>query len=163
MGAARTLRPAVNRFGAGLLLALLAVATACTSADSADSTDTALPATEPPSLVLGEFNDDYGSSHRITVTTWEQLPGGRLNIRSWHPEEGYLIAQNDSANSYAPGLWTRVDWAELPGDMEPWRWAFCLSAYEAPTAAAAESAAVARRDSLLVGCNGHPFTRMSAR
>lgn len=141
-----------------LMTVVLLAASSCTDADPAVHEP---PVAQPPALLLGEFTDDYGNGYRITSTTWMQLPHGRLNIRRWHPEEGYLIAQNDSSNSYAPRLWTRVDWVELT-DMAPWTWAYCLSAYEAPTAAAAASTTIARSDSLLVGCNGYPFTRMAA-
>ena len=70
-----------------------------------------------------------------------------------------LIAQNDSANAYAPGLWTRIDWVRLDG-MAPYTWAFCLTAYDAPTRAAAEATPPADRATPRTGCNGYPFSRM---
>jgi heat shock protein HslJ len=111
------------------------------------------------SLVLGEFEDDYGNRFTITPTLWHQLPGARYDIKSWHADQQYLIAQNDAANPGDPGLWSRIDWLELSG-MPPYTWGFCLSAYRAPSAAAAESTHAARRDTPRTGCNGHPFSRM---
>jgi len=90
---------------------------------------------------------------------WTQLPHGRFNVIRWNAGGQYLIAQNDSANRSAPGRWTRIDWVLLP-NMAPYEWAFCLSAYDAPTVAAAESTTVARRDTPRTGCNGFPFSRM---
>lgn len=53
------------------------------------------------------------------------------------------------------------DWARLDG-MAPYEWAFCFSAYNAPTAAAAESVSIARPEAPKTGCNGYPYTRMRA-
>ena len=44
--------------------------------------------------------------------------------------------------------------------MPPYKWAFCLSAWEAATQADAERADIARRDTPKTGCNGYPFSRM---
>lgn len=148
MTARRTARRA-----AGLLLAAAACASPARPPAPAPADDA------PPARLLGAWVDDYGNRYAITPTTWTQLPHGRFHVRRWRTAGGYLIAQNDTANAHAPGRWTRIDWVELP-DMAPWTWAFCLSAYEAPTAAAAESTQVARRDAPRTGCNGYPFSRM---
>jgi hypothetical protein len=113
----------------------------------------------PPMLLLGEFVDDYGIKYRIGERTWLQLPSARYHIVKWATAGRYLIARNDSANKSDGGLWTRIDWLKLDG-MAPYEWGFCLSAYNAPTAAAAESVSVARRDTPRTGCNGFPFSRM---
>jgi hypothetical protein len=113
----------------------------------------------PPELLLGDFVDDYDNRFVISRTEWVQLPHGRFHIKRWDATRQYLIAQNDNANASAAGKWTRIDWAQLQG-MPPYTWAFCLSAYDAPTAQAAERATIARRDSLRTGCNGYPFSRM---
>ena len=110
-------------------------------------------------MLLGAFADDYGNRYAIAPALWTQLPHGRFHVRRWNIAGQYLIARNDSANAHAPGKWTRIDWVELTG-MPPWGWAFCLTAYEAPTAAAAESTTAARRETPRTGCNGYPFSRM---
>ncbi len=119
----------------------------------------ASPPAVPDSLLIGTFQDDYGIRYRITPTAWVQLPGTTYRVELWVPGERYLIARNDSTNRHAAGLWTRIDWVLLT-DMAPWQWAFCLAAWEAPTAAAAESVRVARPDTPRTGCNGYPYSRM---
>jgi len=112
--------------------------------------------------VLGEFVDDYGNRFRITPSEWLQEPHGRFHIRQWRAAEQYLIAENDSANTADAGRWTRIDWMTLDG-MPPYGWAFCVSAYAASSAAAAEAVTIARRDTPRTGCNGYPFSRMRPR
>ena len=112
-----------------------------------------------PSALLGAFADDYGSEHAIAPDRWLQHKRIRYRIVAWHVKDQYLIAQNDSTNPSDAGLWTRIDWLLLPG-MAPYEWGFCLSAYKAPSAAAAESTSGANRAAPRTGCNGFPFTRM---
>ena len=113
----------------------------------------------PPSFLTGSFLDDYGNGFTISATEWLQQPHGRFRITKWVPAERYLIAQNDSVNTHAAGKWTRIDWVTLDS-MAPWEWAFCLSAYEAPTADSAEATRIARPGTPRTGCNGYPFSRM---
>ena len=112
-----------------------------------------------PPLVLGTFEDDYGISYAITPTSWHQHPGTHYRIVRWHPEARYLLAQNDDANPNDGGRWTRIDWMELDG-MPPYRWAFCLSTYDAATLQEAEATTIADRTTPRTGCNGYPFSRM---
>lgn len=125
------------------------------------------PATEAlrgaaQSALVGEFVDDYGINYSITEKEWHQHPEARYRIVRWRPGKQYLIAQNDTENPSDAGLWTRIDWMKL-SDMPPYEWAFCLSAYASPTAAAAEETTLANRDMPRTGCNGHPFSRMRIR
>jgi hypothetical protein len=123
------------------------------------------PPQPAPQELLGRFIDDYGDRFTISAADWIQHPDSgytntaRYHIRRWDSAGQYLIAENDSANPSGGGRWTRIDWLPLTG-MAPWTWGFCLSAYDAPTATAAESVTVARRDTPMTGCNGHPFSRM---
>lgn len=161
---------------ARLLATLLAVSVACapgpstgTGADSSGLPEAPVPdaasdsdaagGSAPPARLLGAFEDDYGNSYDITPASWVQLPHGRFHIRAWNAAGRFLVAQNDSLNAHAPGLWTRIDWVPLEG-MQPYEWAYCLSEYEAASRADAEQSTVARRDSLRTGCNGYPFSRM---
>jgi hypothetical protein len=109
--------------------------------------------------LLGDFQDDYGSSYRISAVEWLHMPNARYRVVDWFPSRRYLIAQNDEHNKNAPGKWTRIDWVTLDG-MAPYTWAFCLSAYDAPTREAAEATAIARPETPRTGCNGFPFSRM---
>ena len=87
----------------------------------------------PPAMLLGRFVDDYGERYAIDATTWTQRPHGRLHVVRWNAAEQYLIARNESANRYAPGRWTRIDWV---------------------------STTAARRATPRTGCNVYPFSRM---
>jgi hypothetical protein len=78
---------------------------------------------------------------------------------AWWPDQQYLIARNDTANSFAPGKWTRIDWMKFEG-MAPYTWGFCLTAFEAPTADSAAATAPADRETPRTGCNGYPFSRL---
>lgn len=110
-------------------------------------------------FLLGAFEDDYGIKYAITEQEWRQYPNTIYHIVEWNTDGQYVIAQNDASNPEDGGLWTRIDWVELPG-MPPYEWAFCLSAYKAPTAAEAEQANIAQRETPRTGCNGYPFSRM---
>lgn len=107
----------------------------------------------------GEFIDDYGEQYKLTPREWLQRPHGRLLVARWELSGSYLIAQNDSTNRYDPGKWSRIDWIKLDA-MAPWEWAYCLSAYNAPTPDSAEATHLARPDTPRTGCNGHPYTRL---
>ena len=108
---------------------------------------------------LGDFIDDYGEEYKITPREWLQRPHGRLLVARWEVGGSHLIALNDSSNQYDPGKWSRIDWIKLDG-MAPWEWAYCLSAYNAPTPDSAEATHLARPDTPRTGCNGHPYTRL---
>lgn len=121
---------------------------------------TALPyGDSAPQVLLGSFVDDYGNHFEIGRWEWSQLPHGNFRIVKWVPGSRYLVAQNDSTNVHAPGKWTRIDWVSLEG-MPPYEWAFCLSAYEAPTADSAEATRTATPATPRTGCNGYPYSRM---
>jgi hypothetical protein len=114
----------------------------------------------PPSYVLGSFVDDYGGQHAISPNEWKQ-DADRYRIVRWNSDARYLIAENSSTGPASLGNWTRIDWVRLDG-MPPYTWAFCFSAYEMKTAAAAESSMDAKAGTPRNGCNGYPFTRMRA-
>ena len=139
-----------------LLTPVLACLAGC--ALHADATHVT-PLGTPPSMLLGDFVDDYGIGHRIGADEWLQRPDTRYRVIAWHAEAQYLIARNDAGNRADPGKWTRIDWITLPG-MPPWEWAFCLNAWDAPTQGEAERRDIARRDTPKTGCNGYPFSRM---
>ena len=109
--------------------------------------------------VLGTFEDDYGIRYRIDAGRWQQGARTTYLVTSWHAESQYLIARSAPTNPSAPERWTRIDWMPLQG-MPPYTWAYCLSAYDAPTRDVAEATRVAKRDSPKSGCNGFPFSRM---
>jgi len=139
-----------------LPIALILLTVACSHPGPGSRVPAALVA---DSMVLGEFEDDYGIRHTVTSTEWIHHPRSRYHIVRWSPQEQYLIARNDPANPADGGRWTRIDWLRLPG-MPPYSWGFCLSAHKAASAEAAESTHVARRETPRTGCSGFPFSRM---
>ena len=112
-----------------------------------------------PEMFVGKFTDDYGIKYTITDSVWTQLPRTSYHIIKWNAKEQYIVAKNDAANPGEGGLYTRIDYMQF-SNMEPWRWGFCLSVYDAPTDAIAETTAKADRQNPKKGCNGFPFSRM---
>lgn len=142
------------------MMALLAsaVAAACAS-DPAPRIGPDPASSEPPALLLGSFEDDYGSRFTISADGWIQHPRSRYTVVRWVPEGRYLVARNHADNPTDGGLWTRIDWVELEG-MAPWHWAFCFSSYDADSFEAAESVEPVDRSDPSTGCRGWPFSRM---
>jgi hypothetical protein len=140
------------------MLGVLSIVVAC---GSGVHTVPANTSGRPPSYVLGSFVDDYGGRHVISPDEWRQGDDDRYRIVRWNTDARYLIAENNSVGPASLGRWTRIDWVPLDG-LPPYTWAFCFSAYEMKTAAAAESSMVARSETPRGGCNGYPFTRMRA-
>lgn len=114
-----------------------------------------------PDFVKGKFKDDYGIKYEISDTLWVQQPKTKFRIIRWNTKEQYLIARNGDNNPGEQGMYTRIDYMEFK-NMEPWRWGFCLTAYDAKTDAIAESMAAADRKHPKTGCNGFPFSRMKS-
>jgi len=110
-------------------------------------------------MFVGKFTDDYGIKYTITDSVWTQLPRTKYHIIKWNAKEQYIVAKNDAANLGEGGLYTRIDYMEF-NNMEPWKWGFCLSVYDAPTNVIAETTAKADRQNPKKGCNGFPFSRM---
>jgi hypothetical protein len=112
-----------------------------------------------PAWVKGEFQDDYGIRYTITDSLWWQQPRARYHIIKWNTAEQYLIARNDDKNPTEAGLYTRIDYMPF-SNMEPYRWGFCLTVYNAKTDSLAEVTAKADRLNPRKGCGGYPFSRM---
>lgn len=113
----------------------------------------------PPPALVGTFTDDYGGSHTVSRDAWLQGTTARYEIVEWVPASRYLVARNASDHPTAPGNWMRIDWVLLDG-MPPWRWAFCFSAYDAPTREDAAATRIAKPETPRTGCNGFPYSRL---
>ena len=118
-------------------------------------------ASQAPAALLGRFEDDYGSRHEVSDSLWRHGSRASYRIVRWDSAGRFLVAQNDAGNPSDGGRWTRIDWIPLEG-MAPYTWAFCMSAYDAPTADSAARVTIADRSTPRTGCNGFPFTRMRA-
>lgn len=112
-----------------------------------------------PEFAVGSFTDDYGITYTINDTLWVQNPTTKYHIIKWNPEKQYLVAKNDVGNKTDGNKYTRIDYMTFSG-MEPWRWGFCLTAYDAETDVIAEQTAYVDRQNPKKGCNGYPFSRM---
>lgn len=113
----------------------------------------------PPAFLIGAFEDDYENRFTVSEREWVLHQSARYLVEAWHTDAGFVVLQNHEANPGEAGLWTRIDWVELD-DMAPWLWAFCMTVYDAPSAAAAEAVSTADREHPRTGCNGYPFSRM---
>jgi hypothetical protein len=114
--------------------------------------------TTPPAFLLGTFSDDYDGRYTITSQLWQHGSRARYRVLKWNVSAQYLIAHNDANNPSEMGLYTRIDWMRL--DMAPYTWAFCMTAYKAPSADSAEATQTAKREAPRTGCSGFPFSRM---
>ena len=111
-----------------------------------------------PDQYRGEFVDDYDISYQIDSSLFIISPNDRFHIVKWNPVDNYFLVQNDSLNTYAPGLFGRIDVMNFEA-MAPYTWGFCMIAYEAKSLSAAEQS-VSDRAHPKTGCSGFPFTRM---
>jgi hypothetical protein len=137
-------------------LLLGALAPAVTAAQQAGSVPR--DSAGPPALLTGTFVDDYDSRYTITREHWTHGTRSRYHVLKWNVAGQYLIARNDENNPGDQGLFTRIDW--MPLEMPPFTWAFCMTAFSAPTADSAEKTLPAKRETPRTGCGGFPFSRM---
>lgn len=112
-----------------------------------------------PSLLKGEFVDDYDIHYTVSDSLFFMHPRAKYHIIKWNTKDQYFIAKNDTINPSEKGLYSRVDYMYFE-NMAPWGWGFCLTVYDAKTDAQAETQAVADRKNPRKGCNGYPFSRM---
>jgi hypothetical protein len=112
-----------------------------------------------PADLLGNFNDDYDIRYTITGKTWTQHPNAIYHLLSYDTAGKFFIAKNDSKNPSDPGLYSRIDIMRF-SNMEPWRWGFCLTKYNAKTMEEAIAVTTADRANPKKGCGGYPFSRM---
>lgn len=84
-----------------------------------------------PLDIAGSYLDNFGTTHEITTSDWQQTYGTSVTafaIVSYDNGEQHVIAQNDDANGYNPGLWSRFDWVE--GEDVVY---VCQTAFDAPS------------------------------
>lgn len=115
--------------------------------------------TQIPSVLLGNFTDDYGSSYTIIGKTWMHGTKAKYHLIQYNKAENFFIAKNDEANPSDGGLYSRIDIMYFE-KMEHWLWGYCLTAYKATTIQEAINTAAADKINPRKGCNGYPFSRM---
>ena len=111
--------------------------------------------------IIGEFMDDFMTSHVITADTWTQTYVGDdpsiFYIRSVNTDAQYLIAENDEMNAFSPSLWSRMDWAYVNDEL----W-FCQGVFDAESAESAEdSVAPDSANPAMGGCGMFSWSKLT--
>ena len=127
-------------------------------ADPGDGGVDAAPMTGFP--LAGSWVDEFGTEHAITETSWVQTAGGMAStfeLLDVDTEEGRIIAANDAANPFNPGLFSRFDYVDTGADLF-----YCQAAFDAATVEAAAAPAPSdTTDPATSGCGGmFPWTRL---
>jgi hypothetical protein len=112
-----------------------------------------------PVYMLGDFRDDYDIRYTISETKWLQHPNAVYHLLRYDTAGKFFIARNDSKNPSDADLYTRIDIMEFK-NIDPWKWGFCLTKYNASSEEEAAKTAAADRFNPKKGCNGYPFSRM---
>jgi hypothetical protein len=136
------------------LIAVFGVITTLTlgACDGGSDTDTGDQGLE----IVGEYVDNFMSAHVITETEWT-FDGSIYAIVEYDNDAGYLLAQNDEANTYNPGLFSRFDWT-WSGD----QLYYCQTAYDAASLELARMSGGADPDDLDMGCGMFPWSNLTA-
>jgi hypothetical protein len=138
-----------------LLIILSLASNSCTPAKAVHAASTQ----RMPAMLKGNFVDDYDIHYTVNDSLFFMLPKAKYHILRWDTAGQYFIARNDMANPSEKGLYSRIDYMYFE-HMEPWKWGFCLTVYDAPDDKTAETQAIADRKNPRKGCNGYPFSRM---
>jgi len=113
-----------------------------------------------PVPLPGNFMDDYGIKYQISDTLFFMLSATKYHVLRWNTKEQYIIAHNGLDNPHDKGLYTRIDYMKFE-NMEPYKWGFCLTTWDAKTDSLAEFTALkVDRANPRKGCSGFPFSRL---
>jgi hypothetical protein len=127
--------------------------------DDSDPGESDSPTDPPPGdiAIMGAWADNWGGLHDITNDAWVNGES-TYAISMYDNDHGLVIAQNDAANPYNPGLWSRFDWT-YDGDALY----YCQTAYDAASEGEAMSAQPADNTNLETGCGGFSWSRLYVR
>jgi hypothetical protein len=121
-------------------------------------------APEPPIESVGWWEDSVsGVVVSVSGTTVEFDALGfhsTFHIQSFDNNAGWLVAENDSANSVDPGLFSRMDW-RLSADGTTLDWCWASSSHSSVASAEADFSAD-DSDPPSGGCRGAPWARFEA-
>ncbi|MEZ4464200.1 MAG: hypothetical protein R3F60_06415 [bacterium] len=147
-----------------LVFCLGAALTACDDGtDPDDPGDAGAGADAAPMTgfpLAGRWVDEFGTEHEISEEVWVQTAGGMAStfeLLDIDTEAGRILAANDPANPFNPGLFSRFDWVVDGEDLF-----FCQAAFDAASVEAAAAAAPSdASDPATSGCGGmFPWTRL---
>ncbi|MBO4712171.1 hypothetical protein J5681_09715 [bacterium] len=115
-----------------------------------------------PTEIMGNYTDDYETSHVITATDWtmESSYGKSVyHFSQYDNENDFIIAQNDKDNEYNPELWSRFDYTEKDSALY-----YCQTAFDAESEEAALAVPAAdKTDPATTGCGGYAWTKLTAK
>ncbi len=120
-----------------------------------DTPDSDLPIA--PLEIEGKYTDGWGGTHEVTSQTWTMDGTGVFQIAEYDNDGNWLVAQNDAANAYNPGLWSRMDWTVHESTLY-----FCQTAYAAASQQAAKDTPAAdATDPATTGCGGFAWSTLT--
>lgn len=111
---------------------------------------------QAPLAISGNYTDSYGGSHSISEAAWDMGPNALFNITFFDNRGQFIVAQNDSNNTYFPDLWSRFDWL-YDNNQNLY---YCQSAYDAASEDDARTNVTANRGDLATGCGGFSWTQL---
>lgn len=130
--------------------------------------------------LVGSYLDDFLGSHTITPSVWK-MGSSVFHFLEFSNDDAWALAQNDCANTYFPRLYSRFDWVAVAGGEggaagaagaagaggagaeEPGETYYCQTGYNLDSADAARGLEPADRADLVEGCNGFPWSKLSAQ
>jgi hypothetical protein len=134
-----------------------------TDTDTDTDVDTGDTGVAEPLAIVGTYTDQYGTDHVVTDVAWVQTYYGyapyTFLVTSYDNAAAWVVTQNDAANPYSPGLYSRFDWVDAGGHLF-----YCQTSFDSPTEAAA--LALPRPDDTTpwasgCGAYGFPWTDMT--
>ncbi len=107
--------------------------------------------------IAGTWMDEFATTITIANDAWTSSSSFGTSV--YHLTEvdntgDFAIAQNDCANDFGAGLWSRFDWTYVGGDLY-----FCQTAFDAASAMEARQTARAdASDPATGGCSTFPWS-----
>jgi hypothetical protein len=114
------------------------------------------------SWVKGTWASNFGSYMTITSDHIYQVSSWGTTVYTVHTmTNSYAIMQNPSTDAYNPSKWTKMEYHAI----EDGKFGVCSTVYNGETAQAAldtDTSAIYDSTDASSGCNGFPFTEMTA-
>lgn len=109
--------------------------------------------------IAGMYQDDYEGTHEIDGLAWKMggQAASQFHLLELSNESRFLIAENDPANPYNPGKFSRFDWYQSDSQILY----YCQTAYQAESAAAAKVSTPADPTDLTTGCGGFAWSQLT--
>jgi len=115
-----------------------------------------------PSFDLeGVWVDGFGGTHWITDDRWQSGWGPSAFVFAtieWDLDAMWLVAENDAANAFNPGLFSRFEWT-IDGEGQLY---YCQSVFDGASADEARDAERADAEDLDAGCGGFGWSTLTA-